>query len=250
MLLLKTFAACVGIVFVALVAIRLLNISYPLTVTTYSSSGELAVVGEGKVDATPDTAIAEVGITVADSPTVEAVQKQINTTNNEIIASVAKLGVKKADVKTSNYSVYPNYTYEGGGPGKITGYAGNVTISIKVTDTSNLSQVIQAATEAGANQIYSTQFVIENPEKYREEARNKAIENAQQQAEQLAKRLGIRLGKVTNVVESSVTSPVSYAADRMYGGGGVGAGGGAPSPDLESGTQTVTSTVTLYFQKQ
>lgn len=246
---LKTFAACVVIVIVALVVVRVLNISYPLSIQTSTVSGELAVVGEGKVDAVPDTAIADVGITIADAETVEDVQKQINTTNNAIIKSLDKLGIPKGNIKTSNYSVYPNYTYESGGPGKITGYAGNVTISIKISDTNKLSEVIQAATEAGANQIYSTQFIVENPEKYRESARNKAIENAKKQAQQLAKTLGIRLGKVVNVVESNISSPIPYA-NQSYAGGGLGGGGGAPSPDLETGTQTVTSTVTLYFQKQ
>lgn len=247
--LLKTVAGVVVITLIGLFLVKILDISYPLTVQTSTISGELAVVGEGKVDAVPDTAIADVGITVANESTVEQVQDQITTTNYAIINSLAKLGVPKKNITTSNYSVYPNYTYgTSGGPGQITGYAGNVTISIKMNDTSKLSEVITAATDAGANQIYSTQFIIENPEKYREQARNKAIQNAKDQASQLAKSLGIRLGKIVNVVESNATSPI-YSVDRSYAGGaGLGGGGGA-APDLETGTQTVTSTVTLYFQK-
>ena len=108
----KVYGSVLVLTLVALFVIKVLNISYPLTVQTSAVSGELAVVGEGKVDAIPDTAIADVGITVADLPTVEAVQKQINTTDNEIISAVSKLGVKKTNVKTSNYSVYfsvPDY---------------------------------------------------------------------------------------------------------------------------------------------
>lgn len=248
--LLKTVFGIFAVALVFLIVVKGLNVSYPLAVQVSTVSGELAVVGEGKVDVVPDTALADVGITVANEPTVEAVQQQINTTNNAIIEALGKLNVPKKNITTSNYSVYPNYTYDNsGGPGTITGYAGNVTISIKLNDTNKLSEVIEAATNAGANQIYSTQFIVENPETYREQARNKAIQNAKEQAAQLAKSLGIRLGKVVNVVESNSSTPGVLAAEQAYRGGGLGGGAGVPQPDFQTGTQTVTSTVTLYFQK-
>ena len=60
------------------------------------------------------------------------------------------------------------------------------------------------------------------------------------------KNLGIRLGKITNIVESTPDSgfiPYSLKALPMGGGGG-------NSATMEPGTQTVTSTVTLYFEKR
>ena len=92
-----------------------------------------------------------------------------------------------------------------------------------------------------------TNYSIDKPENYQEQARSKAITNAKEQAQKLASQLGIRLGKVTNIVESTIDNgprPMLYKAEAMSLGGKA-----APAPDLQPGTQTITSTVTLYFEK-
>jgi len=230
--------------------IHYFNISYPITMTQKTAS-ELAVVGEGKVDITPDTASVDLGIIVNDAKSVEEAQTKINTINNAIIAGVQSVGVDKNDVKTSNYSINPNYDYEGGGAGVITGYNGNVTVTVKVRDTQKLAEVIQQATAGGANQVMGTNYSVDKPENYREQARQKAIDNAKEQAQKLASQLGIRLGKVVNIVESSSGAgpmPMFYekAALSLDARGGT----NMPAPDLQPGTQTISSTVTLYFDKK
>lgn len=229
--------------FAFLFSIKSFDISYPLQITNTTKSSELAVVGEGKVDVVPDSASVSVGITVNNAKTVEAAQKTIDETNNKIIDAMKNLGIDKKDITTSNYSINPNYSYEGG-KNSISGYNGNVNLTIKVKDNDLLSKVIDEATKSGANQVFGTTFTIENPDTYREQARNKAIQNAKDQAEKLAKTLGIRLGKITNIVETSPNYPVPFlkiAADGR---------GGSASPEIEQGTQTVSSTVTLYFEKK
>lgn len=224
------------------------NISYPLSITSRSASGELAVVGEGKVDITPNNASVELGITSNDAKSVDDAQNQINKVNNAIVENLKQVGIDKADIKTSNYSITPTYDYTKGGTGTITGYSGNTTVTVKVKDTTILPEVISAATKAGANQVMGTNYSVESPEKYREQARNKAIANAKEQAQKLANELGIRLGKVTNIAESSNNPgpvPMMYAKEAVGLGGGT-----APAPDLQPGTQTITSTVTLYFDKK
>lgn len=227
-----------------LVAIKTLNISYPITITTTTKSAELAVVGEGKIDATSDTVYIDVGITVNNAPTTENAQQTLTTVNNNIIAAMKTLGIEAQNITTTNYSVYPNYKYENN-QNIPNGFNGNATLSIKVSDPKRATQVVDTATKAGANQIQGTRFVIEKPELYREKARELAIANAKDQATKLAKSLGIRLGRVTNIVEANANQyPVMYAQGAMekgYGGGG--------GPSFEPGTQTVSSTVTLYFEK-
>lgn len=233
------------VVFIVLAAVRLANISYPLSVVVSNSTSELAVVGEGKVDVSPDTAYIDVGITVNNKKTVEDAQNNIKETNNTIIASLKKLGIQEKAIKTTNYSVYPNYTYENN-KSSIGGYDGTATLTVKTKDIELVSKIIEAATQAGANQINNTRFVVDEPQKYREEAREKAIKNAQDQATKLAKSLNIKIGKITNIVESMGSSPLPLGGSfaREFGGGG---GGG---PSIESGSETVTSTVTLYFEKR
>ncbi len=225
--------------------INALGISYPIDVTTKQASGELAVIGEGKVDVVPDTAQVNVGIIVSNATTVETAQNQINQTNNSIVAAMEALGISDEDVSTSNYSINSDYNYESG-TNEITGYSGNASLSIKVRNLDILPQLIEQSTANGANQILGTSFVIDKPEDYREQARNAAIENAQQQAKELADRLGIKLGKVTNIVESSGNDYPMPMYDRALSVEAMGGG----SANLQPGSQTITSTVTLYFDKR
>ncbi len=225
---------------------RLFNLPIPIAVTTTTRSSELSVVGEGKVEVVPDMAYVDVGITVSRATTVESAQQEITTKNNAVLAAMQKLGIPKKDIKTSNYSIYPAYDYDDGRE-SLSGYNGNITISIKTPKVDQISEVIAQATAAGANQVQGTRFEVADPAKYREQAREKAIENAKEQAQKLAKDLDIILGKVVNVVEYSPGGPVGpmYAMEKLANG--LGGGGG---PAVEPGTQTITTVVTLFYEKK
>ncbi len=235
-----TFAATAVI---TLALIKAFDIAYPVSITTRTASGELSVVGEGKVDVIPDTASVETGITVSDAKTAQEAEQKISETNNKIVSSLEKLGISKKDIKTTNYSINPNYNYSGG-RNTISGYSGNATLLIKVRRTEILPQVIIAVTNAGANQVFNTSYTVDDPAKKRAEARNKAIQNAREQAEIIAASLGIKLGRVVNIVESAPQGgPVSILRAVPEGLGGA-------APELAPGTETITSVVTLYFEKR
>ncbi len=243
------FASILALTFIFLWAVNFFNVAYPLTVTTKMSSGELAVVGVGKVDTTPDTASVDLGIVVNDATTIEAASTEINKVNNAIVEGLASLGIEKGDVKTSNYSINPNYDYTRVPNGSITGYNGNTTVTVKVKDTTKLPQVIEVGTKAGANQVMGTNYTIDKPEDYQEQARAKAIANAKEQANKMASELGIRLGRVVNIVESSSGGmPMPLMYEKSVVSLDARGGSNAPVPDLQPGTQTITSTVTLYFE--
>jgi uncharacterized protein YggE len=238
------------VIIIVLAVVRYFDLSYPLSISNSSVSSELSVVGEGKVEVSPDTAYVDAGITVDNAPTVDTAQKELNDKNNAIVDAVKKLGIKKEDIKTSNYSIYPNYNYDNSkNQNRINGYNGNVTVSIRLKDVSSTSTVIVEVTKAGANQIQGTRFVVDKPEKYREDARDKAIANAKEQAQKLAKNLGIRLGRVTNIVES-VGAPVYSPQYALKSAAPMAGGMGGGSPDIEPGSQTISSIVTLYFEKK
>jgi len=240
---LVNFIVVVFVSLIALYIVKVFDISYPLSLVTTSKSSELAVVGEGKVEVMPDTAYVDAGITVDKVSSVAEAQKTINETNNKIVSSLRKIGIEKSDIKTSNYSINPNYKYENN-ENKIDGYNGNVSIEIKVRDPQLVSKVIETVTSAGANQIQGARFVVDKPELYREKARNAAIKNAKDQAAKIAGDLGIKLGKITNIVESSPDNPILYSKALPVSGGGGG------RPELEVGSQTITTVVTLYFEKK
>lgn len=234
------------ITLIFLFLIKYFNIYYPLHVTNRSVSSELAVVGVGKVDVIPDTATIDLGIAVSNAPSVDEAQKGLEKINNNIINELIKLNIAKEDIKTSNYSITPNYSYDQGNQNKIVGYNGNVTIAVMVRTVNRVGIIIQESTKAGANQVNGTNYSVKNPDRFRQEAREKAISNARLQAQKLAQSLGIRLGKISNIVESTPNSVGPIYAEKTMG---IGSAVGAP-PIMEPGTQTITSEVTLYFEKR
>ncbi|MGB9883106.1 MAG: SIMPL domain-containing protein [Microgenomates group bacterium] len=223
--------------------IKIFDISYPLTITTRTQTTELSVVGQGKVEAIPDVFYISTGIYVDNKKTVKEVQDQINSTNEKIVQAIKNLGIKKEDIKTTNYSIYPKTIYDKNGNSQVVGYSGRVDLRIKIKDNQLLSKVVEKVVAAGANQIYGISSEIENPEKYQQQARQIAISNAKSEAYKLAKSLGIKLGKITNIVESK--NDTNYPMMFTKTGGG-----NESAASFEPGTQTVSSTVTLFFEKK
>ncbi|MCX6068452.1 MAG: SIMPL domain-containing protein, partial [Chloroflexi bacterium] len=218
------FFIIIGTVVFSLFVIKTLNISYPVSIVTTTKTAEstqLIVSGEGRMEVTPDTAYIDAGISAKEA-TVQAAQEKISQVNNNILTALAGLGVKKADIKTTNYSVQPNTAYINHDT-QVTGYNGTATVTIKTKDPQLASSIIDAVVKAGANEITGTRFIVENPDIYREKARNMAIENAKSQAANMAKNLGFKLGKVENIVESgNGVQPLmmaKYDAMPVTGGG-------------------------------
>lgn len=224
--------------------IKVFDISYPLKITIYNKVSELAVTGEGEIEMIPDLAYISIGIRAQNEPTVKKTQEKIDEVNNRIINLLKNLGINKNDIKTSDYSIFPNYKYINK-TSEINGYNGNATVEIKTKNIQLIQEIISKSTEAGANEIYGIRFSISNPERYREQARKKAIENSKKRAEKLASDLGIKLGKITNIIESYPSSFnnnfQSYGKMPITGGG---------SPQIEPGSQKINSVVTLYFEKR
>jgi uncharacterized protein YggE len=241
---LTTYVLMLVATFIFLLLINYFNISYPLTVTQKTASSELAVTGVGKIDVLPDLATVNLSIVANSKKTVQDAQNQINSVNNKIVASLQKLGVDKKDIKTSDYSINPNYDYSNG-KNTISGYNASATLTVTTNDTSKLPQIISAGTESGANQVLGTNYSVKSPEDYQEQARQKAIDNAKQQAKKLADELGIKLGKAVNIAESSQPQPPQ---PMMYKSETLSAGSAPIAPDLQPGSQTITSTVTVYFE--
>lgn len=231
---------------VTLLLVQVSGLSVPMRITmTTGASTDFSVVGEGKVEVVPDTGYVEVGITANKLATAEEAQSTIAAVNDQIVEKMKSFDIEAADIKTTNYSINPNYDWSEAGGGAINGYNGTATLAIKVREPDMFAAVVESAIAAGATDVYNTRFDVEDPAQYREQARTQAIDNAKEQAQKLASQLGIKLGRITNVVESTQSgdNPIAFRTEMGFGGGGAVA-------DMQKGSQVITSTVTLYFEKK
>lgn len=205
----------------------------------------ITIDGEGKMTAQPTLAVVNMGL-YSEGATVVATQTENTRKVNAIIAAVKALGVKDADVQTSNYNLNPRYDYQNNKQTLI-GYSVSQTVDVKVRDLSKVGDALTAATQAGANMINGVSFTIDDPSQLKQEARAKAVADAKTKAEELAKALGVSLIRVTAFSESSDQSQppmpmMAYRTDAAQ------APVAAPAPDIQSGSLDVTSHVSVSFE--
>jgi hypothetical protein len=210
--------------------------------------------GEGKITAVPDQATINVGVTQT-SATVADAQDKVNKTADKIIQDVKKLGFFDKDIKTTNYSVSPNYSNEivpqaapmmPGGQQNINDYTvtQNLEINIKPIDKAN--KVVNVATADGANLVGGINFTFSDSlqKSLSNQATQQAVDDAKNKAQNLAKAAGIGLGKIVNVVENSnQPSPLMMTA----GVAGKTVDQSAPT-NVTPGENSLTVDVVIYYE--
>lgn len=202
--------------------------------------------GTAELETIPDEASVSLGIDVKRSTVAEA-QDEANRVINTISDRLKGLGIDKEDIKTQNYSIRPDYNYNGGNR-KITGYRVTANLRVKLTDFDKLNAVIDMATAEGANQVGGINFSLskEKQKELKKQAREEAIADAKENAKELARLSGVRLGKVVDVSESRGGSPRPY-----YGGANLmmmdSVAESAPT-SIEPGSATYSYSVTLSYE--
>lgn len=218
-------------------------IPFSVSSVTTQKSTTFDVSGEGKVTAKPDTASVTAGIQ-AQAPTVKGAQDQINSVINKLTEALKQSGIDSKDIQTTNYNIYPTYDYTGGTQ-RITGYTASTNILVKVRNLDNINQVIDTATENGANQISGVNFEVEDKVKLESEARQKAVDAARKKAEEAARIAGFKLGRIINYSENFQgfpPRPIMQAAEVSKATGA--------ATEIEPGSSEVTVNVTLSFEIQ
>jgi uncharacterized protein YggE len=217
-----------------------------VTQTTTEKASAFSATGRSTVSTIPDRVDISLGVSLKEA-NIQQAQARANGIIQKINTDLQALGVSKDDIKTQNYSIYPNYDYQNGGQ-QILGYSVDVTLTVSLTDFEKLNKAVDLATQAGANQVSGIQFTL-SEEKEREvkaKARQEAIEDAKTNAKDLAGLAGMKLGKVVNIVEDNgMSAPVPYlAAEAAMGRGGA---GGSPT-NIQPGSTNYSYTVTISYE--
>ncbi len=217
-------------------------IPFSVTQTTTTKTDAFTVSGTGEVSVSPDIARVNVGVQTRGT-TVKSAQEALNTAINGVSDGIKRLGIDSKDIKTSNYSIYPNYDYNNGNQ-RITGYNASANLTITVRDLEKANSVIDTATANGANTVSGVVFDIEDKTKAENEARKEAIAEAKKKAENAASVAGFSLGNIINYQES-FNAPVVRRDYLMAA-----EAKSVPSPDtqLEQGSQKVQVTVSLSYE--
>ena len=159
----------------------------------------ITVSGVGTVDAVPNEAQMSFGAETR-KPTAQAAVAANADAMRRIINALRQAGGR--ELATQWVSVYP-YTDE---TGNVTGYSASNSVSA-VSDVGDAPALIDAAAEAGANQISGPGLSSSNAEALYRLALAKAVAEARLNAEALAKAAGRSLGSITAIVEGGAAQP-------------------------------------------
>jgi uncharacterized protein len=193
------------------------------------SSGGITVTGTGQVSSVPDEAEFSLGVNTTGTTARSAL-----TSNSEqmerVIDALKAAGVARADIRTQDVSVGRDYDDDGG-------YTARNSVSVMIHDLERAGAVLDAASRAGANEVYGPSLTRANRAGLEAKALKAAYANARDRAEALAEAAGVSLGKVTAITEQpqsgGVYMPMLAKRDSA-----------AP---IEPGREQIAASVTVTF---
>lgn len=242
-----------------LVAAIVALISYAAVNFEYQSPGDydatISVDGQAEVFAVPD--IGQFSFSVnAEGDTAAVAQEASGTAINDILAYLREQGIEDKDIKTQNYNLYPRYRWEERicptssycpqGERVEDGFEVSQTVSVKVRETDNAGAVIAGVGERGATNISSLNFIIDDIEALKMEAREMAIKDAREKAERLADELGVDLKRVVSFYENDNKYYEPYYEARSFSleSADIGFGGA----ELPVGEESTTVEVNITYE--
>jgi uncharacterized protein len=191
----------------------------------------ITVSGVGSVESTPNESQMSFGVESRGATAKAAIAANADAMRR-VINALRQAGGR--ELQTQWVSVYPVSTPEGGG---IAEYSASNNVSA-VTNPDNAPALIDAAAEAGANQISGPGLSSRNAEELYRQALAEAVEQARERARVLARASGRGLGELSAIVEGAGAQPLPYAERAALD---------AASTPVVPGQQETSATVTVTF---
>lgn len=205
----------------------------------------VSVSGTARTSVTPDRVTFTVGVQTA-APTVEDATNENNRKIAAVVAALRKAGATDKEIRTSNFSIYPQQDYsEQGKPPRITGYQVMNNVTITREKIGDAGRLLQAAVNAGVNTSSGLTFVVSDPSRGRDEGLRAAFADARAKASALAQAAGRTLGRAVSISEGNEVQPprpMPMQARAMMAKSDVG------EVPVESGTQELSFTVSVVFE--
>ena len=203
----------------------------------------LTVTGSGESNTAPDIAYVSVGVVTTGKKAQDAAQANAAATT-KVVDALRRIGIAEKDVQTSGYSVNPNYEPQpraNEGP-RIIGYMVSNNVRATVRKTADVGKVIDAALEAGANNVHGVSFGLDARDKAEGEALTAAVTEARRKADTLARAAGVRITGVVQLQEGAVYRPMPMMETAMFR-----AGARDAATPISPGELTVSANVTVVY---
>ncbi|MDF2724682.1 MAG: hypothetical protein K0Q59_4357 [Paenibacillus sp.] len=212
-----------------------------------ASRNVITVTGQGEMMITPDVAYITLGVRTEAATANEAQQANAaaQVKLQEVLHDKYKLADK--DVQTSSFRVEPEYTYTEREQ-KLKGYVAYQMLNVTYRDLDNIGTFLDAASQAGANQIDGIRFSTEKGQEYELQVISKAMDNAKAKAEAISKYAGKPLKEIVTVSQGGGVAVPSQYSNIGYGASAKVAMDSAASTSISAGELKVTTSVTVQYE--
>lgn len=166
----------------------------------------ITVTGTGAVDAAPDMAVIQVGVTKEAKAAADALS-QTNTAMAAMFERLKQAGVAPRDIQTSGLSLNPIWDHSKSGPPQQIGMRAQNGVMVRLRDLPSLGSVLDALVRDGANQLNGVTFTLQDPAPIMDKARTLAVVDARRKAALYAEAAGVVLGPVLTISEVSNAMP-------------------------------------------
>lgn len=210
----------------------------PAAVPGTAAPRQVTVIGEGKVDGTPDTLTISLSI-AATAPDAIGASNQTSSRANAVTDALVGQGIDRKDISTTTVTLQPQYGSNGT---SIVGYQSSNSIDVKVRKIDTGPQVLAAVTTTGgdATRINSVTYSIEDDSQLVKDARSRAFDDAKSRAQQYAELSGLALEKVLSISETGGVTPPPPSPIRYDVA--------AEAAPMSPGQQTVGFAVTVVWE--
>ncbi len=207
-----------------------------LVTTAHAQTPRLVrAVGEAVIMVKPDLAKLNVGV-ITQAATAREANVQNAARVEGVLAQLRQVLGPAADIQTTSYSLTPNYRYNQDLPPILTGYTASNIVEVNISDLSVVGTVIDAASQAGANNVGGLQFTIKDQEPVRMQVLGLAAKQGRAHAEAIVAGLGGRIGAIFSATEGATVSPLVRGETPTAA---------APTTPIETGLVQVRATVTI-----
>ncbi len=172
-------------------------------ITSSGNAKTITLNGESERFVSPDTASVNFSMTKKSKSTTEA-SDSVNTRVKGLLDALKGFGVEEKDIKTTNYSLRPEYTYpRNTGQRVFDGYRVTQNLTVKIRELDNASEILTKIGELEVDNLSGLNFFVDNDDQIRDELRSEAIEDAKDKAKELGRELGVNLTKIVGFSEGS-----------------------------------------------
>jgi uncharacterized protein YggE len=199
---------------------------------TPSAGTTISVTGSGTVDATPDRASFDFGVTSQGVTAAEALSRNASEAG-AIVDALKRAGVYPSDIQTTQVSLWPQTSGNGT---EITGYQASNSVQVDAA-LAKSGELVDAAVRAGANNVDGPNLDTSDKASLYDQALKQALVDAKGKAQAIADAAGLTLGSMLKVQEGGNPAPLPMFAHATA----------ARAVPIEAGTQQIQASVSVTW---